>query len=115
MQLDQVQFGAVALVLAEAILGEPLTELSHYHITRDLCNHTRSRDAETETIAIDDGGLRKREWRDRQSIDQNVIGSQTDSLNRNPHRFMRSAQNVNRVDLDRIDDSDRPGLGRAPN
>jgi len=45
MQLNQVQLGAVALVLAKTILGVTITKLSHYRIAGYLGNHTRRRNA----------------------------------------------------------------------
>ncbi len=69
-----MQLGAVALVLTKAILGETRTEFTHHHIARDFRDHTRGRDAEAEAIAIDDRGLRQREWKHRQTVDERVIG-----------------------------------------
>ena len=104
-----MQFGAVAFVLAEAILRETRTEVTHYRVARDLCNHARGRNAEAEAIAIDDRGLRKRKRNDRQ-----VRRSKRDRAVRanasmaSAHRLVRRAQDVDRIDLDRIDNADRP-------
>jgi hypothetical protein len=74
MELNQVQLRAVALVLAETILGELRTELTHYRIARDLGNDTGGSNAETETISIDNRGLRQWKRNHRQTVDQHVIG-----------------------------------------
>ena len=109
MQFDQMQFRAIAFVLAEAILRKTRAEVAHNRVARDLGDHARRRDTETVTITIDDGRLRKGKGKNRQAIDQNVIGPKAKGLERDPHRLVRGAQDVNRVDLHRIDDSDRPG------
>ena len=76
MQFNQMQFCAVAFVLAEAIFGKTRAEVAHNRIARHLGNNTRGRDAETETIAIDDRGLRKRERDNGKTVDEHVIGPQ---------------------------------------
>ena len=58
MQFNQVQFRAVAFVLAEAILRETRAEVAHNRVARHFRDHTRGRDGEAVAIAVDDGGLR---------------------------------------------------------
>ena len=76
MQFNQVQFRAVAFVLAEAIFGKTGAEVAHNRIARHLGNDTRGGDAETETIAIDNRGLRKRKRDNGKAVDEHVIGPQ---------------------------------------
>ena len=80
MEFRQVQFGAVAFVLAETILGEARAKFTHHHVARDFCDHARGRDAQAVAIAIDDRGLRERKWEDREAIDQDVIGLRGECL-----------------------------------
>ena len=76
MQFNQVQFRAVAFVLAEAIFGKARAEVAHNRVARNLGNHTGCGNAETETIAIDDRGLRKRKRDNGKAVDEHVIGPQ---------------------------------------
>ena len=61
VQFQEMKFGAVALVLAETILGETRAKLAHHGVARDFGDHARGGDAEAVAIAIDDRGLRERE------------------------------------------------------
>jgi len=103
-----VEFGAVTFVLAEAIFRETRAEVAHNRIARHLRDHTRRRNRETVAIAIDDRGLWQREGEYREPVDQDVFGLSREGGNGCPHRFVGRAQNVDRVDLDRIDHADRP-------
>ena len=108
MQFNQVQFRAVAFVLAEAILGKARTEVAHNRVAGDLGNHTGGGDAETEAIAIDNCGLRKRKGENGQAVDEHMIGPQAQGCEGDAHRLVRRAQDIDRIDLNRIDNSDRP-------
>ena len=44
-----------------------------------------------------------------QAIDEHVFGLSAQRVDGGAHRLVRRAQNIDRVDLDRIDDADRPG------
>ena len=88
MQFNQMQFRAVAFVLAEAILGKTRAEVAHNRIASDFRDHRRRRDAETVAIAIDDRGLRQRKGKDRQAVDENVLRLKGEGGNRRAHRFM---------------------------
>ena len=74
MQFYQMQFGAVAFVLAETILGKTRAEVAHNRVARDLGDHTGRGNAEAEAIAIDDRGLREREGEDGKAVDENMVG-----------------------------------------
>jgi len=73
MQFYQVQFRAVALVLAEAIFGKAGAEVAHNRVARDLGDHTRRRDAKAEAIAVDDRGLGKGKGKNGTTIDERVL------------------------------------------
>jgi hypothetical protein len=111
MQFYQVQFRAVAFVLAEAILRETRAEVPHNRVPRDLRDHARGGDGEAVAITVDDRRLRERERKYRQAIDQDMLRLQRQGFDRHPHGLMRRAQDVDRVDLDRIDNPDCPGDG----
>ena len=98
-----MQFGSVAFVLAEAILRKLSAKVTHHPVARYLGDHAGGSDAQTDAVAVDDGGLRKRKWNDRQSIDQNVIGRLDQRRDREAHRSMARAQNVDAIDLHGID------------
>ena len=108
MQFNQVQFRAVAFVLAEAILGKARAEVAHNRVARDFCDHAGGGNAEAEAIAIDNRGLRKREGENGQAVDEDMVGLETQGCGGDAHRFVRRAQDIDRVDLNRIDNSDRP-------
>ena len=74
MQFYEVQFRAVAFVLAEAILGKLRAEVAHNRVASDLRDHARRRNAEAEAIAIDDRRLRKRKGEDGKTVDEHMVG-----------------------------------------
>ena len=74
MQFDQMQFRAVAFVLAEAIFGKARAEVAHNRVASDFGNHTGRGDAEAEAIAIDDRRLRQRERENRETVDEHMVG-----------------------------------------
>ena len=108
MQFYQVQFRAVAFVLAEAILRETGAEVPHNRVPRDFRDHARSRDGEAVAIAVDDRRLGERKRKHREAVDEDMLGLHGQSLDGQAHRFVRGPQDVDRVDLDGIDDADRP-------
>ena len=103
-----MQFSAVAFVPAETIFGKTGAEVTHHSVAGDLRDHAGSGHAEAEAIALNNGGLRKWKRNDGQAIDQNVIGRIGKRGNGQPHRVVRRAQDIDPVDLDRIDNTDRP-------
>jgi len=108
MQFYEVEFGAVTFVLAEAILRETRAEVAHNRIAGDLCDHARGRNTQAVTIAVDDCGLGERERKNRQAIDQDMLRLKGESRQREVHRLVGRTQNIDRVDLDGIDNSHRP-------
>ncbi len=103
-----MQFSAVTFMLAETIFGKTCAEVTHHRVTRDFRDHAGGGDGKAEAIAIDDGGLRKRKWNHGQAIDQYVIGWDRERGNGGAHRFVRRAQNIDPINLDGIDNSNRP-------
>ena len=99
MQFYQMQFRAVAFVLAEAILRETRAEVAHNRVARDLCDHARGRDAEAVAIAVDDGGLGQGEGKHGQPIDEDMLGLHGQSFQRRAHRFVSRPQDIDRIDL----------------
>jgi hypothetical protein len=73
MQFYQVQFRAVAFVLAETIFRKTRAEVAHNRIARYFRDHGSGRDAEAVAIAIDDRGLRQWKGEDREPVDKNVL------------------------------------------
>ena len=74
VEFQKVQLGPVTLVLAETILRKLRAEFPHQPVARHLRDHARGRDAQAEAVAIDNRGLRERKRKDRQTIDQHVLG-----------------------------------------
>jgi hypothetical protein len=95
-----MQFRAVAFVLAEAILRETGAEVAHNRVARDFRDDARGCDGEAIAIAVDNGGLWQRERKYGQAIDEHMLGLHGQSFQRGAHRFVRRAQDIDRVDLD---------------
>jgi hypothetical protein len=114
MESEQVQLGSVTFVLAEAILRELGAKVTHHPIARYLGDHARCSDAQTDAVAVNNRGLRKRKRNDWQSIDQNMIGRIDQCCDCQAHGSMARAQNVDAINLNGIDSADRPsdfGIG----
>ena len=103
-----MQFCSVTFVLAETILRELRAKVTHDPVARDLRDHACRCDAQTDAIAIDNCRLRKWKRNHRQPINQNVVRRFEQRFNRKAHRAVAGAQDVNPVDLNRIDDADGP-------
>ena len=98
-------------MLAETILGKTRAEVAHNRIARDLCDHTRGGNAQAVAVTIDDGGLGQGKRKNGKTVDERVLGLHRESGDRRAHRFMSGAQNIDRVDLYRINNPDRPENG----
>ena len=103
-----MQFGAVALVLAEAILGKTGAEVTHHSVARDLGDDTGGGDAQADAIALHDGGLGKGEWGNGQAVDEDVFGRAGQEFDGGAHGFVGSAQDIDLIDLVMIDHADSP-------
>jgi hypothetical protein len=108
MEFQEMDLSAVTFMLAEAILRKIGTEVTHHSVTGNLRDHAGSSDAEAEAIAIDDSGLRKRKGNNGQAIDQYVIRRRAKRFDSDPHGPMARAQNIDSIDLDRIDNTNTP-------
>jgi hypothetical protein len=108
MELQQMQFSSVTFVLAKAILGELNAKVTHHPIACDLGDDAGGSDAQAETITVDDGRLRKWKRDHRQPVDQDVVGRFDQGFDRQAHGAVARAQNVDPIDLDRINNTDSP-------
>ena len=109
MQFYQVQFRAVAFVLAETIFRETRAEVAHNRVAGDFRDDARGGDGEAVAIAVDDRGLRQGKGEHRQAVDQDMLRLKGETGEGESHRLVGRAQNIERVDLDRVDDADSPG------
>jgi hypothetical protein len=103
-----VQLGSVTFVLAEAILRELGAKVTHHPVARYLGDHAGSSNAQTDAVAINNRSLRKRKRNDGQPIDQDVLRRIDQSRDRQAHRSMARAQNIDAIDLDGIDNANGP-------
>lgn len=103
-----MKLGAVALVLAETIFGKLGAEVTHDSVAGDFRDHTRCRNRQAIAIAVDDGGLRKWKRKNWETVDQHVFGREAERPQRDPHRFMRRAQDVDSIDLKMVDNPHGP-------
>jgi hypothetical protein len=115
MELQQVQFCSVTFVLAETILRELSAKVTHHPVARNLGDHARGSNTEANAITINDRCLRKWKGDYRQAIDQNMVGRFEELFDRQSHGAMACTQNVDSIDLDRIDNSDSPSDFRVAN
>jgi hypothetical protein len=111
MKFDEMQFGAVAFVLAEAILRKLRAEVTHHSIARYLRDNACRRDAQANAIAVDNRGLGQRKWNDRKTVNQDMLGSFGEGLERGAHGPVRRPQNINPINLDVINHADTPDNG----
>ena len=108
LQFREMQQRAVALVLAEAILREARAKFAHHAVARHFRDHARGGDAQAVAIAVHDCGLRERKGKDRKAIDERVFGRRGERGDGGAHRLVGGAQNIDAIDLERIDDADGP-------
>jgi hypothetical protein len=108
MELQQMQFSSVTFVLGEAILGELSAKVTHQPVARDLGDDAGGSDAQADAIAVDDGRLRKWKRYHRQTVDQDVVGRFDQRFDRQAHRAVACAQNVDPIDLDGINNTNSP-------
>ena len=108
MESQQVQLGSVTFVLAKAILWELRAKVTHHPVAGYLGDHAGGSDAQTKTVSIDDRSLRERKRNNWQPIDQDMIRRIHQGRDRQAHRSMARAQDVDAIDLDGIDNADRP-------
>ena len=109
-----MDLSAVTFMLAEAILRKMGTEVTHHSVTGNFRDHTGSGDGKAEAIAIDNSGLGNWKGNNGQAINQHVVRRAREGGNGLAHRSVRGAQNIDSVDLHRIDNTDRPiqvGIG----
>ena|SRR5437773_11548907 len=107
-----MKLGAITLMLAEAILGKVGAEVTHDSVACDFCDYTGRSDSKTKAIAVDNGGLRKRKGNYRQTVNQHMIGHAAERGDGGAHRFVRGAQNIDAVNLNGIDNANRPAQVR---
>jgi hypothetical protein len=103
-----MQFCSVTFVPAETILRELRAKVTHDPVACDLRDNARRGDAQTDAITIDNCRLRKWKRNDRQTVNQNVVRRLEQRFNREAHRTVARAQNVNPIDLNRIDNANGP-------
>ena len=103
-----MQLSRVAFVLAKAILGKTGAKVTHHHVPRHFRDHAGGGDRQAEAIAVNNGGLWKWKGNNGQAIDQDVIWRAGECGDGGAHRFVRRAQDIDPVNLDGIDNTDRP-------
>jgi hypothetical protein len=108
MQFNKMKFRAVAFVLAEAILGKTSAEVAHNRVARDFRDHARGGDAQTVAVAVNDRRLWQWKRKNGEAVDENVLRLEGKRCERGAHGLVGGAQDIDRVDLHRIDDSDGP-------
>jgi hypothetical protein len=95
-------------MLAERILGKLRAKVTHHSIAANFGDHAGGSDTQADAIAIDYRRLRKWKWDHRQAVDQNMIGLVDQCFDCKAHGFMARTQNVDSIDLDRIDNANSP-------
>jgi len=72
MKLQQMQFGSIAFVLAEAILRKLSAKVTHHPVACYLRDHACGSDTQADAIAVDNRRLRERKRDHRQPINQDA-------------------------------------------
>src|SRR5438105_15296547 len=103
-----MKLGAVAIGPVETLFGKLSAEVTHDSVARHFGDHARGRDGQTVAIAVNDCRLREWKWKNRTTIDQNVVRRKRERAQRDSHRFVRCAQNINPIDLEMIDNANAP-------
>jgi hypothetical protein len=103
-----MQFRSVTFVLAETILRELRAKVTHDPVACDLRDHACRGDTQADTITVDNRRLGKRKRNHRQTIDQDVVGRFEQRFDCQAHGPMTRAQNVDSVDLNGVDNANRP-------
>jgi hypothetical protein len=103
-----MQFGGVTFMLAEIILRKLRAKVTHHSIACDLGDHAGGSDAQAGAIPVNDCSLRKGKRNNGQAVDQNMMGLFKQRSNCEAHGPMACAQNIDPVNLDRIDDAHGP-------
>jgi len=110
-----MQFCSVTFVLAEAILRELRAKVTHDPVARDLGDDACRRNAQADAIAINNCSLRYWKRDHGQTINQDVIGRFEQRFDRETHCTVAGTQNIDPIDLHRIDNADRPSDFRICN
>jgi len=103
-----MQFGSVTFMLTERILRKLRAKVTHHPVARDLGDHAGGSDAQADAIPVNDCSLRKWKRNNGQAVDQNVMGLFKQRSNCEAHGPMACAQNIDPVNLDRIDNAHGP-------
>src|ERR1700682_1412237 len=99
MESGEVEFRAVAFVLAETVFRKLRAKVTHHHVARHFRDDAGGRDGETVAIAIDNRRLWKRKWNHRTPVDEDVLRRADQCFDRGAHRLVRRAQDIDLVDL----------------
>src|SRR3989442_12151788 len=89
MKSGEVEFGAVALVLVEAIFRKLGAEVTHHPVACDLGDHAGGGNSQTVSVAVDDRRLRKWERKNRKAVDTVWITQHHACRNRQAHGHIR--------------------------
>ena len=89
--------GCITLVLRETVLRIAPGVVPHQPITSDLGQHTRCTDGKTESIALNQGGLRKRYCVHMKPVHQNMLWWDRQPMQASDHGMVRSPKNVELV------------------
>jgi hypothetical protein len=108
MELQQMQFGAVAFMLAKAILRKLRAEVTHDSVARHFRDDTGSGNTLADAIAIDDRRLRNWKWHDRKAVNQHMLWRRKQFFHGHSHGVMRRTQDVDSVDLNRVNNANTP-------
>ena len=102
---------AIALVLGKTVFGEFLIDLRHKTIPCHLRNHTGGSNGKGKPIAFHEGFMLHAEPFHRQPVDQCNIRLLRQGFERQAHRSVRCAKDVDLIDLLRADHFHRPDDG----
>ena len=113
----------VTFVPGEVVMGPPAVHLPHDAIPRHLRDHGGGTDGNAPPVPPDQRSLKRWKGDAVPAVNQQAVRRLAKCQNRPPHRFERSVENVDPVDLRGLDDTDSPvqgslrdaGVERLPN
>src|SRR5208282_841970 len=99
LQAFEVGGRPIPFVLIKFVLWIYAVPIFHHTVARDLRNHACGRNTHRFSVSTHDSGLRLRETRDRQPINQEMFRLRGKRRDRSLHRQESGAQYIQPVDL----------------
>src|SRR5262245_53489408 len=105
LKLLDVRRRSITLILVKPVVGELDMPFLHHTVPSDLCNDAGSGNTDRFRVTVNDRCLRQlKRWYGK-TVDQKMVGLNGKIPYRSLHRKIRSLQDVDSVNLERIGDT----------